>query len=46
MTKGSDEPAAGRAGCFPFDPAEQDRGAGLEMLIACAGRVAGRAAAL
>jgi len=28
-TRGSDEPAATRAGCFRFDPAEQDRALAL-----------------
>ena len=39
-TRGSDEPAAAHAGRVRFDPAEQDRGLGLEMLIVCGGRVA------
>ena len=33
-TRGSDEPATGGAGRFRFDPAQQDRGLGLGMLIA------------
>jgi hypothetical protein len=33
-TRGSDEPAAARAGRFQFDPAERDRSFGLDMLIA------------
>jgi len=33
--RGSDEPAAARAGRFRFDPAERDRGLGLDVLIAC-----------
>jgi hypothetical protein len=34
-TRGSDEPAAARAGRFRFDPAERDGSLGLDMLIAC-----------
>lgn len=30
-TRGSDEPAAARAGCFRFDPAEQDRALALDI---------------
>jgi hypothetical protein len=37
-TRGSYERAAGRAGRFRIDPAEQDRGPRLEMLNACGGR--------
>jgi hypothetical protein len=33
-TRGSDEPAAARAGRFWFDPAERDRSLGLDMWIA------------